>query len=229
MFACPAATTYLRMSDFSPSVDHAGWSPPVDVRRHAPATQRNRQPILQVLSEVLPTSGTVLEIASGTGEHAAWFAQQLRPLIWQPSDPDPEMRRSIAAHRADALCQTLKEPVDIDVHSRPWPIAAADAVVCVNMCHIAPWSATESLIRGAGEHLSAGGVLFIYGPFRRNGVATAPSNEAFDQSLRAQNPAWGLRQVEDLAALAEGEGLQLDRAIEMPANNLSLIFARPSH
>lgn len=214
------------MSDFSPSLDHAAWVPPLDGRRHAPATQRNRQPILQILSEVLPTSGTILEIASGTGEHAAWFAQQLRPLVWQPSDPDPAMLRSIAAHATDALCPSLNDPIELDVHARPWPIDSAAGVVCINMCHIAPWSATESLFRGAGSILGAGGIVYLYGPYRRDGQPTAPSNEAFDSSLRAQNPDWGLRRLEAVAALAEDEGFALDRVVEMPANNLSLVFAK---
>lgn len=214
------------MVDFSPSLDTDAWSPPIDARLHAPATQRNRQPILEVLSEILPTSGTVLEIASGSGEHAAWFAQQLRPLAWQPSDPDPDMRRSIAAHAVDAQYATLHPPLDLDVHALPWPIQNAAAVVCINMTHIAPWSATEGLVRGAGTILEQGGVLYLYGPYRRAGQPTAPSNEAFDHNLRLQNPDWGLRDLEAVSALAEAEGLSLSRLVEMPANNLSVVFTR---
>ena len=197
-----------------------------DQRLFAAATQRNRQPILEVLSRNLPGSGLVLEIASGSGEHAVWFAQHLRPLVWQPSDPDPACRRSIAAHAADVHCPTLEPPLDLDVTAASWPIGQAEAVVCINMAHIAPWAATEGLIRGAARILPAGGVLYLYGPFLREGVPTAPSNAAFDASLRAHDPAWGLRRVEALAALAEARDLKLAEVVEMPANNMSLIFTR---
>lgn len=197
-----------------------------DTRLYAAATQRNRQPILEVLSRTLPTHGSVLEIASGTGEHAVWFAQQLRPLAWQPSDPDPTMRRSIAAHAAQADCPTLRAPLELDVHDRPWPVEAAAAVVCVNMIHIAPWSATEALLRGAGALLGKGGVLFLYGPYRRAGCPTAPSNVAFDASLKSQNPDWGLRDLEEVAERAVENGFELTLATEMPANNLSVVFTK---
>ncbi len=214
------------MSDLGPAQEKVARSPLQDVRLHAPATQRNRQPILEALSRALPTSGTVLEIASGTGEHAAWFAQQLRPLAWQPSDPDPDMRRSIAAHAADALRPTLKDPLDLDVHKIPWPIETAGAVVCINMTHIAPWSATEALARGASRILGQDGVLFLYGPFHREGQPTATSNAAFDSSLRAENPDWGLRDLEAVSALAEATGFSPPSVIEMPANNLSVVFTK---
>jgi SAM-dependent methyltransferase len=195
-----------------------------DPRRFAPASQRNRAPILEVLSRVLPGEGLVLEIASGTGEHAAWFAQHLRPLVWQPSDPDPLMRRSIQVHGAEVA--TLRPPLDLDTTRAPWPIEQADAAVCINMIHIAPWAATESLMAGASAILPPAGVLYLYGPFKREGVHTAPSNQAFDESLRAENPAWGLRDLEAVTDLAAEHGLALREVAEMPANNLSVILEK---
>ena len=195
-----------------------------DPRLFAPATQRNRVPILEVLSRVLPGEGLVLEVASGSGEHGAWFAQHLRPLAWQPSDPDPVMRRSIAAHGSEVA--SLKAPLDLDVTRQPWPIERADAVVCINMIHIAPWAAAEGLVAGTGRILSPDGVLVLYGPFKRGGAHTAPSNAAFDQSLRAEDPAWGVRNLEDVSDLAAAQGLQLQEVVEMPANNLTVVFTR---
>ncbi len=195
-------------------------------RLFAPAPPRHRQPILDVLSRVLPGSGRVLEVASGSGEHALWFAQHLRPLIWQPSDPDPACRRSIAAHAAHAGLATIEAPLDLDAAAARWPIESADAVVCINMTHIAPWEATEGLVAGAARILPSEGPLYLYGPHMRGGHHTAPSNAAFDASLRRHNPDWGLRNVEDLAELAATQGLVLSEVVEMPANNLSLVFKR---
>jgi SAM-dependent methyltransferase len=197
-----------------------------DPRLFAPATERNRQPILDVLSRVLPANGLVLEVASGSGEHALWFAQALDPLVWQPSDPDPARRRSIAGHAADAGIATIQAPLDLDAGAVDWPIARADAVVCINMTHIAPWRATEGLVAGAARILPPEGVLYLYGPYRRGGRHTAPSNAAFDASLRASNPDWGLRDLEAMAELAEAHGLALSEVVDMPANNLSLVFTR---
>ena len=197
-----------------------------DPRLYAPATQRNRAPILEVLSRVLPGSGLVLEIASGTGEHAVWFAQQLRPLEWQPSDADPEMRRSIAAHAEGAHCPGLKPPLALDVCEAEWPVAAADAIVCINLLHIAPWRVAEGLMAGAARVLAPDGVLYLYGPYRREGRHTAPSNASFDVSLRSQNPDWGIRDLEAVADLAAAHGLRCEEVVEMPANNLSLVFRR---
>jgi SAM-dependent methyltransferase len=204
-----------------PQVARPGGPPAV-----APATQRNRQPILEVLTRILPASGLVLEVASGGGEHALWFAQHLRPLAWQPSDPDPACRRSIAAHAAGVHCPTLKPPLDLDVTEAIWPIEHADAIVCINMVHIVPWAATEGLIAGAARCLPPGGVLYLYGPYKRVGKHTAPSNAAFDESLRAHDPAWGLREVEAVAESAQAQGLTLGKIVEMPANNLSLVLTR---
>lgn len=194
-------------------------------RRSSPSAQRNREPILAVLRRVLPAEGQVLEIAAGTGEHAVHFAGALPELSWQPTDPDADSRRSIAAWRAEAALPNLLSPLDLDV-TREWPVGPVDAVVCINMLHISPWAATEALMAGAEAHLPVGGVLFVYGPFRRLGVPTAPSNEAFDQSLRSRNPVWGLRALDAVEAEARGRGLLLREVVEMPANNLSLVFAR---
>jgi SAM-dependent methyltransferase len=192
------------------------------------AAARNRDPILTVLREVLPSRGFVLEIASGTGEHAAYFAANLPDLTWQPTDPDPEALASIGAHRAAAGIPNLLPPLKLDATAPAWPIETADAVVSINMVHIAPWSATEGLMAGAGRILGPGGVLYLYGPYRERATPTAPSNDAFDASLRGRNPEWGLRFVEDVCRLAETHGLVLDRRVEMPANNLSLVFTRPA-
>ncbi len=194
--------------------------------RHAPATERNRGPILEVLRRVLPSEGRVLEVASGTGEHAAYFAPQLAPRLWQPSDPDPDLRRSIAAHARLAACETLEPPLALDACDPDWPVTEAAAVVCINMIHIAPYAAAEGLVAGAGRLLAPGGVLYLYGPFKRDGQHTAPSNAAFDQSLREQDPAWGIRDLEAVAELAAAAGFGPAEAIEMPANNLSLVFRR---
>ena len=194
--------------------------------RHAPATARNRAPILEVLRAVLPPEGRVLEVASGTGEHAAYFAPRLAPRLWLPSDPDPELRRSIAAHARQAGCAGLEPPLALDARDPDWPAAEARAVVCINMIHIAPWAAAEGLVAGAGRLLAPGGVLYLYGPFKRDGAHTAPSNAAFDRSLRARDPAWGVRDLEAVAELAAAAGFGPAEAIEMPANNLSVVFRR---
>jgi SAM-dependent methyltransferase len=196
------------------------------VKRSAPATERNREPIAAVLREVLPPVGTVLEVASGTGEHAACFAGLFPALIWQPSDPDAGALASIAAWRAESAAANLLEPVELDAASDEWPIAGADAILCVNMVHISPWTATAGLLRGAGRLLAPGAPLILYGPYRRAGVPTAPSNEAFDRSLKARDPQWGLRDLEAVAAEAAKHGFELDRVVEMPANNLTIVFRR---
>jgi len=196
------------------------------VKRHSPATARNREPIAGVLRDVLPERGLVLEVASGAGEHAVFFARLFPQLIWQPTDPDPDALRSIEAHLADAALPNLREPVTLDAAAETWSIGAADAILCINMVHISPWAATVGLMRGAGRLLSAGGPLILYGPYRRAGVATAQTNEAFDSSLKARNGEWGLRDLEDVAAEAERQGLRLERVIEMPANNLALVFRK---
>lgn len=196
----------------------------MDERRHAPATARNREPILGVLRRVLPPAGLVLEIAAGTGEHAACFAAALPAVAWQPTDPDACARASIAAWCAGL--SNVRAPLALDAASDGWPVARADAVVCINMVHIAPWSACEGLMRGAGRVLAPGGVMVLYGPFRVGGAHTAPSNAAFDAQLRAQDPAWGVRDIEAVAALAEAAGLALVERVPMPANNVMVVFRR---
>ncbi|MGZ3422035.1 MAG: DUF938 domain-containing protein [Polyangiales bacterium] len=195
-----------------------------DLRRHAPATHRNREPIFAVLSRVLPAGGHVLEIASGSGEHAAYFASRLPAVTWQPSDVDLESRASIDAH-CEGIAN-VRPALELDVRREPWPIRAVDAIVCINMIHIAPWQACVALMEGASQRLPPRGVLFLYGPYRRAGVHTAPSNEAFDASLRSRDASWGVRDLEDVTRTAERQELVLDETIEMPANNLSLVFRR---
>jgi hypothetical protein len=197
-----------------------------DHRQQAPAAARNRDPILAVLRGVLPQSGTVLEIASGSGEHSVHFARAMPGLIFQPSDPNPGARLSIAAWAAESGLANLRPPLALDAASPSWSITAADSVLCINMIHISPWAATEGLIRGAAAILPPGGPLYLYGPYRRAGVATAPSNEAFDQDLRRRDPAWGLRDLEAVAALAAAAGFSGPAITGMPANNLSVVFRR---
>src|SRR5262245_50914829 len=192
----------------------------------SPASARNRDPILAVLRRVLPERGVVLEIASGSGEHAVHFAAALPGLTWQPSDPDPQARDSVAAYRAAAQLPNLLPPLALDAASPTWPVTQADAMVSINMIHIAPWAAAEGLMAGAGRLLPAGGVLFLYGPFREHGRHTAPSNAAFDESLRARNREWGVRDLDEVAALANRHGFALEERIAMPANNLSVVFRR---
>lgn len=194
--------------------------------RTAPAVARNREPILGVLRDALPADGLVLEIASGTGEHIIHFARALPGLEWQPSDPSAEARRSIAAWIAASGLPNVRQPLALDAASADWPVATADAILCINMVHISPWAATEGLMRGAGRLLGQGGLLFLYGPYRRDGRHTAPSNAAFDADLRAHDPQWGVRDLESVAAEGDANGLLLDRVVEMPANNLSLLFVR---
>jgi SAM-dependent methyltransferase len=194
------------------------------VKRHAPAVARNRQPILDVLRRCLPARGLVLEIASGTGEHAAFFAAAFPDLVFQPSDSDPDAHASIAAWQVESDLPNLRAPLALDVAQPDWPVASADAILCINMLHISPWSAAEALLAGAARTLPPDGVLYLYGPYRRAGQPTAASNEAFDADLRRRNSAWGLRQLEDVVALAAAAGLAHHETIEMPANNLSLVF-----
>lgn len=218
------------MTAKTPTSSEAARAPgPVD-QRHAPATARNREPIAAVLEDWLPARGRLLEIASGTGEHACYFAGRFPQILWQPSEPDPALRRSIDAYRQSADRENLMAPLDLDVTAEGWPPEAVeprpDVIFCANMIHIAPWAAAEGLIAGAGRYLADGGGLLLYGPFKRDGAHTAPSNAAFDQGLRAQDPAWGVRDLEVVSALAEAAGLAPPLIREMPANNLALWFAK---
>jgi len=195
-------------------------------RQSAPAAERNRDPILAVLRRVLPPSGLVLEIASGTGQHAVHFCTALPELEWQPSDAAPQARASIDAWRTHSALPNLRRPLDLDVMREPWPIVAADAVVCINMIHIAPWAATQALMAGAGRVLGAGGVVVLYGPYRRNGAHTAESNDVFDRQLKSRNPEWGVRDMEAVADLAAREGFSVSDIVAMPANNFSVVFRK---
>lgn len=202
-----------------------GSGPVFADKRHAPATTRNRDAIANILRDELPPSGLVLEVASGSGEHALHFAATFPQLQWQPTDPDPAALASIAAWRADADLANLRAPITLDA-SADWPVMQADAILCINMVHISPWDATLGLMQGAGRCLPPGGLLYLYGPYTRDGVETAPSNLAFDASLKARDPRWGLRAVHDLIAAARDRGLAFDRLVDMPANNLSLLFRK---
>ncbi|MBD2346222.1 class I SAM-dependent methyltransferase [Anabaena subtropica] len=207
---------------------------PQDARKYAPATQRNREPILEVLLQVLPASGTILEVASGTGEHAIFFAPRLNPRKWLPSDQNSELRASIAAWTAQFPTDNLYPPLELDASQPIWSVekdarfdeSAIVAIVNINMIHISPWSACLGLMAGAGRILPPGGILYLYGPYKQEGEHTAPSNAAFDESLRSQNPEWGVRNLEDVVAAAKQQNLNLQRTYQMPANNLSVVFQR---
>jgi cyclopropane fatty-acyl-phospholipid synthase-like methyltransferase len=198
-----------------------------DQRMFSPSAARNLEPILAILKNVLPTHGVVLEIGCGTGEHVVCFAEAMPNLTWQPSDPDSDARASTASWIKFTGLNNVLAPLDIDVSSTQWgETASFDAIVSINMVHIAPWSASLGLFAGAGRLLRAGGLLFLYGPFMRDGAHNAPSNAAFDASLKARNPSWGVRDIADLERLAEASGLDLRETIEMPANNMSVVFAK---
>ncbi|MEI7874532.1 MAG: DUF938 domain-containing protein [Alphaproteobacteria bacterium] len=196
------------------------------MKRHAPATARNRQPILDVLQSRLPAEGVVLEVASGSGEHIVYFAAALPGLVFQPSDPSAEARASIDDWVQTEGLGNVRGALALDAAGDAWPIERADAVLCCNMIHIAPWEAAVGLISGAARLLAEGGMLYLYGPYRRDSRHTAPSNEAFDRDLRQRNPAWGVRDLETVAALAAAQGFTSPEIIDMPANNLSLLFKR---
>lgn len=195
--------------------------------RSSPAALRNREPIAKTLAEYLPTHGRVLMIAEGSGEHAVYFAHRFPGLHWLPTDPSAEARASIEAHRNAANPPNLGAPQELDAASDDWPITGeVAAITCINMVHISPWAATEGLMRGAARTLADGGVLYLYGPYRRSGLPLAPSNAAFHENLRSRNPDWGLRALEDVAQLADRYGLALQLVRDMPANNLSVVFRR---
>lgn len=197
-----------------------------DARRSAPAALRNREPIAEVLADWLPDSGTVLEIASGTGEHGCFFAQRFAHLDWQPSDVDPGSLESIAAWRASAAVPNLKPPVVLDASAPDWPIERAEAVLSINMVHISPWASALGLLDGSARLLSPGAPLILYGPWLQAEVLAAPSNLAFDADLKRRDPRWGLRLVEEFAAAADERRLELVETRPMPANNLMLHLRR---
>jgi len=196
--------------------------------RASPSTARNREPILAALRPRLASGARVLEVASGAGEHAVFLAAALPGVSWQPSDRDAEALASIAAWRAQAGLSNLAEPIRLDAaDAATWPAGPFDAIVCINMVHISPWAATEGLMAGASRLLTPGGKLLLYGPYLEDGVPTAASNLSFDASLKARDPAWGLRDLADVTGLAETRGLRFAERIAMPANNLIVVFEKP--
>lgn len=198
-----------------------------DSRLHSPAAARNRQPILEVLRQVLPERALILEVASGSGEHALYCAGAMPGWHWQPSDPSDEALASIAAWRETAALPNLAAPRYLDATDpASWPAEPFDAIVAINLLHISPWAVTEALMARAGERLVPGGTLYLYGPYRRGGEHTAPSNAAFDASLRRHDPRWGVRDLEAVVAEATCRGLELERVMDMPANNLSVVLVR---
>jgi SAM-dependent methyltransferase len=197
-----------------------------DPRRRAPATERNRGPIADIIGPLLPAGATILEVASGTGEHAAYLAGRFPDRTWQPSDRDEAALASIAAWRDEAGLANLRAPLRLDAAAADWPVVDAGAVLCINMVHISPWAATEGLMRGARRLLAPGAPLILYGPYLRAGTPTAPSNIDFDSSLKARDPEWGLREVAAVAAEAGARGMDFEHLFEMPANNLILLFRR---
>ncbi|SEK29615.1 DUF938 domain-containing protein [Halomonas daqiaonensis] len=198
-----------------------------DPRLKSPAVARNRQPILEVLQNVLPVRARVLEVASGSGEHAVYLAGARPGWAWQPSDPNPRALASIDAWREGTGQPNLAAPIRLDVTDHDsWPKGSFEAIVAINLIHISPWAVSEALMASAGDSLVPGGVLYLYGPFRRDGQHTAPSNEAFDADLRARDPRWGIRDLTAVTAEAERCGLGLERVVAMPANNLSVVFRR---
>ncbi|MDR5902266.1 DUF938 domain-containing protein [Halomonas icarae] len=198
-----------------------------DSRRYSPAAARNRQPIFEVLQAALPERARVLELASGSGEHAVHCATAMPQWVWQPSDPTPEALASIAAWREQTGQANLLEPVRLDATDKQsWPMGPFEAIVAINLIHISPWAVSEALMARAGERLVSGGVLYLYGPYRRAGEHTAPSNAAFDADLRRRDPRWGVRDLEEVVAEAERHGLRLERTLQMPANNLSVVLVR---
>lgn len=198
----------------------------VDGRLVSPSAERNKSPIGEVLTQILPDQGLVLEVASGTGQHIVHFARVMPRLVWQPSDRDAGCLRSIASWLVAEAPTNVNAPLNLDVHVSPWPVAGAAAVVSINMIYIAPPATTAALFRGARSVLSRGGVLFLYGPFRQPGLPTAAGNESFDRQLREQNPEWGIRHLDDVVKLAAGEDFDLGEIRAMPANNLALIFVK---
>jgi cyclopropane fatty-acyl-phospholipid synthase-like methyltransferase len=197
-----------------------------DGRLISPSADRNKGPILAVLERILPATGTVLEIASGTGQHVVHFARALRHLTWQPSDVEAECLRSISAWLSAERLPNIRQPIELDVQAFPWPVKAVDAIVCANLLHIAPWPVVPALFAGARAALRASGPLYLYGPYSLQGRHTAPSNAAFDRALRAYDPEWGVRDLAEVARVAEEHGLELAETAEMPANNLSVVFRR---
>jgi uncharacterized protein DUF938 len=197
-----------------------------DDRQYAPATLRNRDFILDVLRDVLPTTGVILEVASGSGEHVVHFARNFPNLVFQPSDPELDTRLSIAAWVKATGVTNVRAPIALDALHSVWPIASADGIICINIIHISPWEATVGLMKGAAAILPSKSPLYLYGPYKREGFETAPSNQAFDQNLSDRDPNWGLRDLEAVSAMAQSVGFSVPVVTEMSANNLSVVFRR---
>jgi hypothetical protein len=197
-----------------------------DGRIVSPSAERNKGPIAEVLMRLLPERSDVLEVSSGTGQHVVHFAQAMPHIRWQPTECDDDSLKSIARWLEQTPLANVNAPTQLDVHDSVWPVVEVAAVVCLNMIHIAPPSATGALLRGAGRSLRSEGILFLYGPYRRKGRHTSASNEAFDQLLKSRNPGWGVRNLEDVALLAASEGLELQEIKEMPANNFAIVFSK---
>ncbi len=193
---------------------------------HSPAAEQNKSPIRDVLQRVLPRAGRVLEIGSGSGQHSCYFSRAFPALNWQPSERDPQLRKVLALRVAREGSDNILAPVHVDVFDQPWPVSEVDVLLCINMLHVAPTSAVEALFDGADSALLPRSKVLLYGPFRRSGGHTAPSNAAFDADLRAQNPNWGIRDVEHLQSAAAGNGFDLKEVCDMPANNFVLVFER---
>jgi hypothetical protein len=200
--------------------------PIAPLKQSWPAPERNKQPIFEVLQRVLPPGGTLLEVSSGSGQHAAYFAAQFPALVWQPSDVDDDNIASIRGWVDEVALPNLRAPLKLDVCAAEWGVGTLEAIFNANMIHIAPWECCVGLIAGAGRHLAPGGVLVMYGPFRIGGAHTAPSNAEFDQSLKARDARWGVRDVEAVVALADAAGMQFEQRVAMPANNQTLVFRR---
>ena len=200
----------------------------MNIKRHAPAAERNKDPILEVLREFMGEPKFVVTIAEGSGQHVVHFAEHLPHVTFQPTDVDPNALASISAYVDEARYSNIRPPVYLDALAEPWPVEHADVALCINMIHISPWIATEGLFRGAARILPQGGHLITYGPYRFSGAFTAPSNEEFDASLRSRNPEWGVRDVDDLKTIGVANGLKLERTVAMPANNHCLVFTKHS-
>jgi hypothetical protein len=216
----------LELSDYKPPMRCETLSRLEAGRLVSPSAERNKGPVAEVLKRALPDRGLVLEVGSGTGQHVVHFAREAPHLTWQPSERDAECLQSIALWLAAEGPANVLAPLRLDVSEQPWPIASAAAVVSLNMIHIAPWAAGMALIRGAAAILGPGAMLFLYGPFRRGDKQTSPSNEAFDRQLRAQNPAWGVRDLEEVALYAAAHGFGPPETHDMPANNLSVVLRK---
>lgn len=198
-----------------------------DARRQHPITERNKYPILAVLQRVFPAEGLVLELASGTGQHAAWFTEHLTGLRWQPTDREAGALASIDAWRRAAPHDRILPAIQLDVQSDPWPVAQVQAMLCVNMLQVSPWSSALGLLAGAARHLDPGAPLVIYSPLSRGGVHTSPGNQAFDQRLRAHDPDLGLRDVDALIEAGAVHGLRHEQTLDMPSNNTLLVLRAP--